>query len=154
MRGTSLLWLLLALPGCAEDRGPADARAAFGSFQEALQRGDESACRRLLTRESAQALAEMPWEHVRSQRPLEVRGARREGTAFRVEITDPNTGGRAGEFVVVREYGNLVVDLVATAGLTARTVEASGSRQTFEPRELTPADHDRIRLHELSQPPR
>lgn len=147
-------WLLLALAGCGEDRGPADASAAFGSFQQALLRGDESACRGLLTRESAPALAEMPWERVRSQRPLEVRGARRDGSGFRVAVADPNADGRAGEFVVVREYGQLVVDLVATAGLTARTVEASGSKETFEPRELSPADFDRVRLHELSQPKR
>ena len=31
-----------------------------------------------------------------------------------------------------REYGRLVVDLVASAGLTARTVEATATREDFE----------------------
>jgi hypothetical protein len=56
--------------------------------------------------------------------------------------------------VVVREYGKLVVDLVATAGRHAEVVEAAGSTEELLPRELTPADLDRIRLHELAQPPR
>jgi hypothetical protein len=152
---TSLLALpLLAASACSGDPGPRDAIAAFGSFQRALQRGDENACRELLTMQSARALGEMPWDRVARQQPLVVRGARREGHELRVEVVDPNAGGRAGEFVVVREHGRLVVDLVATAGLTAETVEAVGSTDTVVPRELTPADFDRIRLHELAQPPR
>ena len=54
----------------------------------------------------------------------------------------------------MREHGRLVVDLVASAGLTARVVEADGSPEVLEPRELTPADWDRIRRYELTQPPR
>jgi len=148
-----MLWLLLALSACGEDPGPAEARAVFGSFQQALQRRDASACRALLTRESGAALAELPWDRLATQQPLQVRGARRHGHEFRVEIADPNAGGATGEFVVVREYGKLVVDLVASAGLTAEFVEAAASKDIVAPRELTAQDLDRIRLHELAQPP-
>jgi hypothetical protein len=155
MRGTrSLLWLLAALPACADDNEPAAARAVFDSFQDALHRRDAEACRGLLTSESAAAIAEMPWDRITKQQRLQVHGSRREGRAFRVEVVDPNQHGSSGEFVVVREYGKLVVDLVASAGLTARFVEATGTKDEVEPRELTPADFDRIRLHELAQPPR
>jgi hypothetical protein len=147
----SALWLLAA---CAADHEPAAAGAVVQSFQDALQRRDEGACRDLLTRESHAALAELPWERVQARPPLHVLGARREGHEFRVQVADPGDRGTAGEFVVVREYGKLVVDLVATAGLTAEVVEATTSKEQLEPRELTPADLDRIRQYELQQPPR
>lgn len=149
-----MLWLLLALPACSEDREPARAREVFGAFQDALHRGDESACRALLTVESAAALAGLPWARIREQQQLEVLAARRQGHAFRVDVADPNADGARGEYVVVRENGRLVVDLVASAGLTAEFVEAAGSKEEFVPRELTPQDLDRVRLHELAQPPR
>ncbi len=154
MRTAGAIVLLLLGTGCAEDRGPAAAAAVFDAFQRALQRRDEHACRLLLTVQSADALAQMPWERIARQQPLAVRGARRDGNELRVEVDDPNDGGRSGEFVVVREHGRLVVDLVASAGLTARVVEAASGEQRIVPRELTPADLDRIRLHELAQPPR
>ncbi|MCK5940978.1 MAG: hypothetical protein KAI24_03330, partial [Planctomycetes bacterium] len=91
---------------------------------------------------------------VAEREPLAVLAARRVAntSAFLVDVRDPNERDARGRFVVVREHGRMVVDLVASAGLTARTVEASSSRETFEPRALTPADHDRIREFELSQP--
>jgi hypothetical protein len=145
---------LLALAACGADAAPAAAAEVFRSFQQALLRGDESACRELLTVDSAAALAHLPWDRLASRQPLAVRGARREGNELRVAVTDPDDGGRAGEYVVVREHGRLVVDLIASAGLTAETVEAAGSREQIVPRALTPADLDRIRRHELAQPPR
>ncbi len=149
-----MLLLVVIAAACSADGGPAAAQAAFGSFQDALHRRDEEGLRRLLTNESAAVLATMPWERIQAQAPLEVAGARREGHEFRVEVRDPNSHGQKGEFVVVREYGRLVVDLVATAGLTVEVVEAAGAKEVVEPRELTPADHDRIRQHQLSQPRR
>ena len=72
---------------------------------------------------------------------------------FIVDVLDPNEADAPGRYVVVREYGRMVVDLVASAGLTARAVEASSGDEQFEPAQLTPADFDRIREYELSQPP-
>jgi hypothetical protein len=154
MRALPKLLPLLLLACTGEDRDPPAAAAAFAAFQAALHRQDEAACRELLTIESAAALAEMPWQRVREQQPLEVLGAERSGNRFHVAIADPNAGGRRSQFVVVREYGRLVVDLVASAGMHAEVVEASTGKDEFEPRELTPADFDRIRLHELAQPPK
>jgi hypothetical protein len=158
-RTIPMSWLLAALAAvglaaCDHDDGSTAAQATFSAFQDALQRRDESACRSLLTGESAQALADMPWDRVQQQQPLQVRGARRAGYSFRVDVVDPNANGSAGEFVDVRENGRLVVDLVASAGLTATVVEAAGSKQELAPRALTPEDFDRIRQHELAQPPR
>ena len=150
------LWLAPLLFGACTgaDPGPAQAAAAFADFQQALHRQDEAACRQLLTIESAAALAEMPWQRVREQQPLEVLGAEGGGNRFYVDIADPNAGGKRSQFVVVREYGHLVVDLVASAGLHTEVLEATADRDEYEARELTPADFDRIRAHELAQPPR
>jgi len=155
MHGIGRLGLLLlaAVPACAPDAEPAAAAAVFTAFQDALHRADEEGCRRLLTVESAQALADMPWQSIRARQLLGVLGAHREGNEFRVAVTDPNADGKAGEFVVVCEHGKLVVDLVASAGLTAEVVEAAHAEDRFEPRALTPADFDRIRQHELATPP-
>jgi hypothetical protein len=106
----------------------------------------------LLTQDSAAALADMPWQRVSEQQPLHVLSAQAEGQGWHVQITDPNQGGKQSAFVVVREHGHLVVDLVATAGLCAEPVEATATREQFEPRELSPADLDRIHQHELTQP--
>lgn len=167
------LLLVTGFAGCSRDNGPNEAMRTVTAFQAALLRGDPERCRKLLTVESQQALADIAWNDVASKKPLRVISARREhhdGQSYRVQVLDPNNSpndgadtaqashaSSAGQFVVVREYGRMVVDLVATAGLTARTVEASTSRTAgnqFEPRQLTPQDHDRIRQHELSQPPR
>lgn len=156
MRPRCLLTILLPLlaTACGDRRDAAAAQQAFVSFQAALQRGDRSACRDLLTRESQPALAELPWQRLREQRPLVVLGTERSAGEFLVRVRDPNDGDRCSEFVVVREYGRLVVDLVASAGRHAEVVEAAGAPEQFVPRELTPADFDRIRLRELARPPR
>lgn len=145
---------LLLFPACAGDAEPAAAAAAFTSFQAALQRGDRAACRDLLTEASAAALEGLPWARVQTQQPLTVLGAERGPGDFRVRIADPNQGDRQSHFVVVREYGRLVVDLIATAGLHTEVVEAAGSTDVMVPRELTPADYERIRQRELATPPR
>jgi hypothetical protein len=142
------------LAGCGADPAPGAAMAAFAEFQNALFAGDERRCRAALTTESAAALLEMPWHRVKEQQPLRVLGATRHQNGFRVQLSDPNHGDRPAEFVVVREYGRLVVDLVASAGLTAKTESTAGGAPTLVPRELTPADHDRIRQWQLAQPAR
>ena len=154
-RAAIAIAMLSSLPACG---GDADATAAaasvFDAFQRAVQRGDAAACRPLLTEESAQVLLAMPWGEIQKKQPLNVLGAEAFQEGYRVKITDPNEGGRASAFVVVRENGRLVVDLVATAGLHAEVKEASGSHDVVAPRELTPADLDRIRQFERAQPPR
>ena len=154
------LLVLALLNGCDHDTGPTAAERTFAAFQAALQRGDEAACRELLTLESAAVLGDMSWQHASSQQPLEVLGSRHENGVHRVQVTDPNAGDERSEFIVVREYGRLVVDLVATATCRGNVrnaggpVEATSGREDFEPRALTPADYDRIRAYELAQPRR
>lgn len=150
------LLLLALLAACSHDDGPERAARAFATFQQALQRGDAPACRALLTRESQPVVAELPWEDLAARAPLTVVGAARaRGNAeeYYVDVRDPNEGDAPGRYVVVREYGELVVDLVASAALTARAVEVGSGEERFEPAALTPADYDRIREYELSQPP-
>jgi hypothetical protein len=154
-RATLLTSLLLAA-SCARDEGPEEAMQAFAAFQHALQQRDVDGCRDLLTRESRPVVDELPWDAIGARAPLEVVGAARtRGNAaeFYVDVLDPNEADAPGRYVVVREYGRMVVDLVASAGLTARAVEASSGDEKFEPAPLTPADFDRIRAYELSQPP-
>lgn len=148
------LLLPLLATACGEDRDLAPARAAFVAFEQALRAGDESACRGLMTRDSAVALAEIPWAQVQAKQPLVVLGARRVGSEFRVDVRDPNAGNAAGEYIVVREYGRMVVDLIATAALTAEVRENPNSADVLEPWPLTPEELDRIRLHELATPPK
>ncbi|MBL8733941.1 MAG: hypothetical protein JNN13_16335 [Planctomycetes bacterium] len=155
MRPTIVMVMLLPLlPGCGGDPEAVAAMRTLDAFQAALRTHDEPGCRALLTRESAAALQQVPWQQVAAAAPLQVLGAERRSLGYRVQVADPNHAGRHGEFVVVRENGRLVVDLVATAGLTATTSEAGAAPDVFVPRELTPADFDRIRQRELARPPR
>lgn len=146
--------LLPCLVACSHDDGTAAAMRTMNAFQAALQRGDESACRELLTDESKPVLAEMPWDTVRARKPLQVLGAEPVPCGFHVAVADPNLGDARGTYVVAREFGRLVVDLVGTAELHTEVVSASVPREDFTPRELTAADFDRIRQYELSQPPK
>ncbi|HEB54328.1 MAG TPA: hypothetical protein ENI87_13835 [bacterium] len=155
---TLLLAFASLLPGCAdggEDSGSRAAMDTLRSFQRALQQRDEATCRELLTAESRPLLAEMPWAEVTARQPLRVVDAslrRNRGHEFLVDVIDPNEGDAHSQFVVVREFGRLVVDLVATAGLHTVVTAATGEPK-FEPRALTPEDHDRIREYQLAQPP-
>ena len=154
---SSLLLLWPVLAGCAKDNGAEEAIRAFSSFQAALQASEREICRDLLTIESQEALEDLPWEAIASQQPLEIVSAERphsDQPPYLVTIRDPNHGNSKGQFIVVREYGRMVVDLIASAGLTAKIVEGAGSKQQFEPKRLSPKDQERARLHQLSQPPR
>jgi hypothetical protein len=144
------------LASCSSDARPHPAAATFTAFQQALQQGDANALQQLVTQESAPAIAELPWAQIRARQPLAVIGTTATTAPSRtlVDIADPNRGGLRSQFVVVREHGRLVVDLVASAGLHTEAVEASAPTDEFEARELTPADFDRIRLRELAEPPR
>ncbi|MCA8949232.1 MAG: hypothetical protein KDE27_07005 [Planctomycetes bacterium] len=152
---TRLAIALAVLPAaCGGDRGAAAAVALVVEFEGALRTGDSQRCRQLVTAESKPAIAELPWQTLRGRRPLAVGAAEPEGCGYRVHVEDPNQGGAAGAFLVVREYGVLVVDLVATAGLTAEFTERPLDEPEFVPQELTPADIDRAERMRLAQPAR
>ena len=156
-----LLLILTVMTGCSEDngtdKGVKEAIRAFSSFQTALQASERGNCRDLLTIDSREVLKDLPWQAIASQQPLEVVSAERphgDQPLYLINIRDPNNGNSEGQFIVVREYGRMVVDLIASAGLTAKIVEGAGSKQQFEPKRLSPKDQERARLHQLSQPPR
>ncbi|MFN8827683.1 MAG: hypothetical protein ACK501_22170 [Planctomycetota bacterium] len=158
---SALLTCVFLLPACSDPAAPTRAATeVFASFQQALRTHDEDACRRLLTRESAAVIASLPFAEAAAQKPLRIDGTSPVGSAFHVQVTDPNHGDRRATFVVVREYGQLVVDLVASASANAEVVALDGAanadfhREHVEPRELTPADLERIRQFELTQPPK
>jgi hypothetical protein len=147
----------LALMACSGDREVERAAAAFRSFQDALQRGDQEAVRGLITLESAPAIAEIDWSTAKNAPQLTVVGGERGLGDFRIHVAptadgQPAASDKTAEFVVVREYGKYVVDLVATAGLHTEVVEATARRSEFVPQPLSPRDLDRIREIELARP--
>jgi hypothetical protein len=146
-------WLSFLACSCTGDDGERAAADAFRAFESALRRGDPEAARATVTEASAAALTELPWTTLRQALPRPPLGVQRTPVDWRVAVADPDSP-RPAQFVVVREHGRHVVDLVATAGLytEVRAVEASG--QGLQPRALTPADHDRIREFALSRPGR
>ncbi|MCA8977120.1 MAG: hypothetical protein KDC98_20525 [Planctomycetes bacterium] len=151
-RPGTLLMAAVLLTGCGRDPGAAQAMAVVDELQAAFCAGDQGRCRKLLTIESAAALPELPWHELRRKQPVTVLGASRRHLGYFVDVSDPNAGGRRGRFVVVPENGHPVVDLVASAGLTFEERVGEDAREELAPRELTPADYDRIRQHELARP--
>jgi hypothetical protein len=97
----------------------------------------------------------MPFDRVRGQQPLQALCATDERGRWFVHVRDPNAGGRGsglagGIYVVVRENGRLVVDLIATAAMNS--TPTGPGRTEVVPRELTPADVEQIRRRELAPP--
>lgn len=156
MRRTALplLALLAACTGGdAEGREPAAAQAVFSAFQAALRAGDEAAVARLLTDESRAVLPEIPWHEVRTRPELRPVGAVRHGYEWWVSVRDAGAGedGATSVFVVARENGRLLLDLVATAGHHA-TVVARPGPPVMQPRPLSPLEIDRIRAMDAAAP--
>jgi hypothetical protein len=149
---TCLLALVGLTAGCAgPDPDLAGACAAFAAFQDALQAGDRDAAAERVTTDSRPALAELPWSRLRREPGLVVQGAERMPLGILVHT------GTSGQqpFVVVREHGRLVVDLVATAGLYTEAVGGvEDGPAGLEPRPLDARDDAAIRRFQLAMPPR
>ena len=151
-RRTSLgtVLFLALLPACSDHAAAADtALVTFARFQAALFARDGNALRSLVTSESAPVVDAMPWDRVCAQQPLVPIDASDERGCCHVHVRDPNQHDAPGTYVVVRENGRFVVDLVATAALQATPT----GRRELLPRALTPADRERIRQRELATPP-
>ncbi|MEY4674449.1 MAG: hypothetical protein RL148_2233 [Planctomycetota bacterium] len=134
---------LVLLASCTDDRSAQSKLAAstFSRFQKALQLGNRELVRTMLTSESTPVLDGIDWAAVAKQPPLDVRGARFVDNEFWVEVHDPETPDSVSRFVLVRENGRMVVDLVASAAHHATLVPSN--RPMVEPRELTPEDLER-----------
>jgi hypothetical protein len=132
---------LLLLCGCtAEAAGDAqEVRALVEQFQQAILRGDAPALAPMLTVESRRVLGELPLTRAAGRRPLELLRVDGGRSRYLVTLRDPNLGGATAHFVVVREGGALVVDLVATGMLGGRTVRTGPPRWQLVPGDLDPA---------------
>jgi hypothetical protein len=148
MSPRSLLLLGAAfLPGCADAGAAADADqvvAVFTAFQHALQQGDTSAAGRLLASDSQPVLAEMSWASVRARQALVPLSVERHDFEYWIHVRDPNEHGAESVFVVAREQGRLVVDLIATAGHN-RTLKPKTGPTQFDDRPLTAEEQQQLR---------
>jgi hypothetical protein len=155
-RNSLAIGALALLAACARDAGAADAvLATFARFQDALFARDVAALRAVVTGESAPVVDEMPFDRVCGQQPLQALCATDERGRWFVHVRDPNARGGGGHpaggiYVVVRENGRLVVDLIATAAMNS--TPTGPGRTEVVPRELTPDDLEQIRRRELADP--
>jgi hypothetical protein len=137
--------LLLALAlGCAEPAPPHAAVAAtFAAFQEALLRGDRARLRALVASESRAAVDALPLERAAGKLPLRVLDVTGAEARFEVRALDPNEGGREARFTVVKEDGELRVDLVATVAHHHRERWLPGAAERLAVVPLTDAQRQR-----------
>ena len=155
MRTTPVAIGLMAtlLASCGKDPATEQALHTFERFQDAIFARDAAAARQLVTRESKAVVDAMPWDDVAKRARLIPVEATDERGSFRVAVRDPSKPeSRSDAYVVVREYGRFVVDLVATAGLYTRTFQTAGGPEDFELGELSPEDIDRARRMALEKP--
>lgn len=138
---------------CGKPAAEGHALAAFGAFQSALFAGDLQALRASVTEESAPAVEGLPLAAIQQRQPLVATEALDLRGSWLIRATDPNQGNAQADYLVTKERGRFVVDLVATAQLHATERVATDGPRTFVPRELTAEDHDEIRRRELATPP-
>ena len=143
MRLPLALAVTLLATSCSEDAEIRPALEAFERFQTALFQGDRDALGRTVTRESRQVVPHLPLAAVAGKKPLVVLRATRSGYRVHVEVSDPNEGGATGWFVVAKESGKWVLDLVETTSFNHTTVERGD--QILVPRRLSLDEIERIR---------
>ena len=135
------LGLLALLPACGPTSHPdtAAACAVVERFERALRQRDRSGLADSLTRESREALDALTEKPVGDQLTLQILGAATPTNGILVRVHDPNGSASDAGFMVVRENGELRIDLIASAGLTIteRPLPGGAQRQVVLP--LTPA---------------
>jgi hypothetical protein len=132
--------LLGAAAACGGDAAEAAARAAFARYQDALFAGDRPALRAVLSVESRPVVPHLPLERAGGQQRLEVLRAERHDPELHLVVRDPNAGGAERTFVLVREDGEMRVDLVATTAFNHERRPNPGGGYALETRPLTPAE--------------
>ena len=133
-----LIVAFLVSCGSQEDDARAAARDLVARFEQALRRGDRGALRDVVTLESRPAIDAMPLPAIADKAPLVLLDVVARAGTWHVGVRDPNANDKEGAFVVVQENGSLRVDLVASAGLTAREVPLPGAATRTVMRPLTP----------------
>jgi hypothetical protein len=134
-----------ALSACTERAVIAGARAVFDSYQDALFAGDRDALRRVLSSESREVVDQIPCERARGKQRLRVVDAVFRSPEVILTVVDPNQGDRETRFVVVKERGELRLDLLASVAYSSEDVARPAGTPEFEPRELTEQELARIR---------
>ncbi len=144
------LTLQLALGACADDPATDLALSSLRSFEAALENADHDALRRSVTTRSREYVTQLPARP--KAQPLTIRSARREHSRIYFEVEDLSADApvREGCFVVAKEDGRWLVDLIDTAAQSARDVVSEGpSTKQFVPAELPRAEVEAaIRRHE------
>ena len=133
----------LTMTSCSENAEVREALEVFDRFQTAMFQGDRGALRDLVTRESRQVVPYLPLAAVAGKERLQVRRATRSGYRVQVEVSDPNEGDAPGWFVVCKEGGKWVLDLVETTAFNHELLQ--GAEPGLEPRRLSPDEIERIR---------
>src|SRR5690606_19881776 len=137
--------------GC--DGGAADeiaVRARFQAFQDAVSSGDRAALYDLVTPESKRAVAHLPLERARGKQQVEVLDVERQHSTFLLRVADPNEAGRRTTYVMVRQAGSLVVDLLETTAYNSREKWLPGPPTRLVPAPLGPRELARIRAQEAA----
>ncbi|MCB9918809.1 MAG: hypothetical protein H6832_10450 [Planctomycetes bacterium] len=146
-------WSLLALctiSSCGADPALDEARAALRAFETGVRSGDRDALRRAVTSRSREFVANLP---VRPDaETLEIREARREYGRIFFDVADSSRDAPVAEgtFVIAKEDGTWLVDLIETAAQSARDVVSDGPvTPQFVPTEVPRAELEQaIRQHE------
>jgi hypothetical protein len=136
LRTATALMLILATTAIGAHlllRGPSsderEVRRVFAEFVAALCEGRHAELRWLVTEECVPYVAHMQeLERAKDKQPLELLELEIEGSRATLAVRDPNPDAAApgGDFVMRREDGRWRVDLIATAGKSARQRQLPG----------------------------
>lgn len=120
------------------------AQAVFERYQGALFAGDRDSLRDLLSVESRKLLPHLPLDRLRDKEPLVVVGGESEPPRVLLQVADPNRDHTSTTYVVVRERGRLVVDLIETTAFNHIERIDANAAPTFTPRDLSGDEIARI----------
>jgi hypothetical protein len=111
----------------------------------ALFAGDRNTIRKLLTSKSKQFTDAVLSRPLDGRQPLEVVGTSKVRNQLRVHVKDPNEHDQRTFFVLVKEDGRVLVDLVATTAYNSEHHRLPGPREIVRQKRLTPREIERIR---------
>ena len=139
------LLLFSVSTGCADRSTEIAARDVLARYQTALFEADRPALRRLLSSESRDLIERIPLERVEDKQPLEFLEARSNPPEVLVTVADPNDGGAEKKYVLVKEQGELRVDLLATTAYHSYDRPTVNNSPRFTSRDLPQEELARIR---------
>lgn len=141
----AVIALALGNTSCGEPSTVHAAGDVFERFQDCMFAGDRKGLRDLLSASSLEFLPHLPLERARDKQRLEVVHTESRPPQIYLRVRDPNEADAERIFVLVREDGRLVVDLMATTTFNHTERPNPDGRVRVDPRDLTPAEMARIR---------